>query len=334
MNSQERSASIKQRAQELGFSSVGIADLSRNAHEQQLLRWLSSGMAGTMMYMHRQASRRIEPSRILPGANRAVVLMRNYFNVDPPRSCGTGRIAKYARGSDYHDTLQAPLQELVDYIRHLGDGDTISRAYVDAGPVPERELAQRAGLGWIGRNSMLIHPKRGSYHFLAVVLTNLDLALDLPFREDRCGSCRRCIEACPTGAIAADRLIDSRLCIAYLTIEYGGEIETELQHQMGDWIFGCDECQNVCPWNVKFAESADDPLLSFSPHRAEERLADMIEITAEQFRRRFANSALARPGIGGIRRNARIAMLNSTARGNTRPDSDETAADSTHMPVG
>jgi epoxyqueuosine reductase len=214
----------------------------------------------------------------------------------------------------------------VDDIRLLGDGNTIARAYVDAGPVPERELAQRAGLGWIGHNSMLINPKRGSYHFLAVVLTNLDVALDTPFSEDRCGSCRRCIEACPTGAIVADRLIDSRLCISYLTIEYGGGIEAELQHQMGDWIFGCDECQNVCPWNVKFAESADDPILALSPSRAEESLVDLVEITAEQFQRRFASSALARPGLAGIRRNARIALLNTVARGSAKPDSEVNSA--------
>ncbi len=315
MNSHERASSIKERALDLGFSGVGITDLSRNAHEAHLQTWLSSGMAGTMTYMHRQAARRVEPARILPGADRAIVVTRNHYNDDPPRSPGTGRIAKYARGPDYHDSLQAKLQELAEHVRSLGNGDTITRTYVDAGPVPERELAHRAGLGWIGRNSMLIHPTQGSHFFLAVVLTNLELDVDSPFQHDRCGSCMRCIDACPTEAILPDRIIDSRLCISYLTIEYSGDIDEKLQRRMGDWIFGCDECQNVCPWNIKFAESSDDPLLSLTSSRADETLSDLVGMTSEEFLRRFADTALARPGIEGIRRNAKVAMLNSTARG-------------------
>lgn len=315
VNSHERAASIKERALDLGFSNVGIADLSRNTHETHLQTWLSSGMAGTMAYMHRQATRRIEPARILPGANRAIVVTRNHYNDDPPRSPGTGRIAKYARGPDYHDTLQATMQELSEHVRSLGDGNTITRAYVDAGPVPERELAHRAGLGWIGRNSMLIHPTQGSHFFLAVVLTDLELDVDLPFPHDRCGSCMRCIDACPTKAILPDRMVDSRLCISYLTIEYSGEIDEKLQRRMGEWIFGCDECQNVCPWNMKFAKSSNDTLLSLKSRRAEETLSGLVGMTSGEFRRRFANTALARTGIEGIRRNAKVAMLNSTARG-------------------
>jgi len=267
-------------------------------------------MAGTMTYMHRQASRRVEPSRIVPGAAHAVVVMKNHFTEDPNWSDGTGKIAKYARGPDYHDTLRTPLEALASFIRELGDSDTIARVYVDAGAVPERELAVRAGLGWIGRNTMLIHPKQGSHHFLATVLTDLDLTDDAPFRDDRCGSCRRCIDSCPTNAITEDRMVDSRRCISYLTIEYAGEIAGDLQRLTGDWIFGCDVCQDVCPWNTKFAKITEDPLLSLTQERAEEDLAGLISIGAEDFGRRFAATPLDRAGVQGIRRNAQIAAEN------------------------
>jgi epoxyqueuosine reductase len=240
--------------------------------------------------------------------------MRSHFTAEPNRHPDTGRVAKYARGPDYHDVLQAPLQQLADHVRSLGDGDTIARPYVDAGPVPERELAQRAGLGWIGRNTMLIHPRLGSHHFLATVLTNLELAVDEPFSEDRCGTCQRCVESCPTGAIDDERILDSRLCISYLTIEHRGEIAEELQRCMGDWIFGCDVCQNVCPWNVKFATPADDPLFSIDPRRAEENLESLCEMTEDLFVRRFGKTPLGRPGVEGIRRNARIALQNVRAK--------------------
>ena len=186
-----------------------------------------------MAYMGRQAARRREPSRILDGASRAVVVTRNYYNADTASRPGHGHVAKYARGRDYHAALEDPLEQLAQYIVSLGSRDTLARAYVDAGPVPERELAQRAGLGWIGKNTMLIDPGRGSFIFLASVLTDLDLALDQPFEVDRCGSCTRCIQACPTDAFPSDRVLDSRRCISYLTIERRGDIDLELHPAMG-----------------------------------------------------------------------------------------------------
>jgi epoxyqueuosine reductase len=314
VNQYDRALAIKERALELGFSAVGIADLRPNSHGEHLLRWLSDGMAGTMTYMHRQAKRRLEPSQILPGATRAIVVMRNYFNADPDRRAGTGRVAKYARGPDYHDVLHPPLQQLTEYVISLGDADTIAHPYVDSGPVPERELAQRAGLGWIGKNTMLIHPRLGSFQFLSTVLTNLDITVDEPFSSDHCGTCLRCLESCPTGAIQGERLLDSRLCISYLTIEYRGSIDDVLQRRMGGWIFGCDVCQNVCPWNAKLATPADDALLSIDSGRAEESLEYLCEVTEERFVRRFAKTPLERSGLEGIRRNARIALQN------VRPD--------------
>ena len=310
MNSHDRSLLIKERSLELGFSAAGIAELSPNSHGEHLSRWLALGMAGTMTYMHRQAKKRLEPSRILPGATRAVVVMRNHFNGEQKRHAGTGRVAKYARGPGYHDVLEAPLQKLADHVRSLGGADTIARPYVDAGPVPERELAQRAGLGWIGKNAMLIHAGLGSHLFLATVLTNLDMAVDQSFSGDRCGTCQRCIENCPTGAIGDERMVDSRRCISYLTIEHKGQIADELQRRMDDWVFGCDVCQNVCPWNMKFATPADDPLLLIDPRRAEEKLEFLCQLTPELFVRRFGKTPMERAGIEGIRRNARIALQN------------------------
>lgn len=304
-------SSVKQRALELGFNAVGVTDLEPNAHGEHLKHWLACGMAGTMTYMHRQAQRRLEPSLIVPGTHRAIVVVRNHFVADPPRTEGTGFIAKYARGPDYHQTLREPLEKLAEYVRNLGGNETITRVYIDAGPVPERELAQRAGLGWIGKNSMLINPKFGSHLFLATILTNLELPIDSPFEVDRCGTCRRCIDTCPTQAIQPERMVDSRLCISYLTIEHRGEVEDQLQPKMRDWVFGCDECQNVCPWNDKFAKREDGSVLALDESRAEERLSTLLEMDEELFQVRFGHTPLERAGVNGLRRNARIALANS-----------------------
>jgi epoxyqueuosine reductase len=275
-------------------------------------------MAGTMTYMHRQAKRRIEPAQIVPGATRAIVVSRCYSPVDrdpSPNGRETGRVAKYARGADYHEVLREPLDKLTAYVMSLGNDDIIARSYVDAGPVPERELAQRSGIGWIGKNTMLIDPQRGSYTFLASVLTNLDLATDSPFQADRCGSCQRCLDACPTGAFPRERVLDSRLCISYLTIEHKGEIEAGVAEQMGNWVFGCDVCQDVCPWNVKFAEHAEQ-VLEQDESMTYLDLERLIEIPEAGFQREFGGTPLERAGALGLRRNARIALANSRrARG-------------------
>lgn len=311
MTPERRAHLVKRRARELGFASAGIADLAPTPHQDALLDWLEQGMAGTMRYMHRQAAKRLEPARIAPGATRAVVVTHNYYNPDPPATPGTGAVAKYARGRDYHEALRRPLNDLAAYVRSFGDDETIARPYVDAGPVPERELAQRAGLGWIGKNTMLIDPEQGSFSFIATVLTNLDLAVDPPFEADRCGTCRLCLDACPTDAFPEPRVLDSRRCISYLTIEYrGDEIEPELAELMGDWIFGCDICQDVCPWNVKFAREADGPALALDPSLARLALADLVQVDDEEFDRRYGFTPLERPGARGMRRNARIAATN------------------------
>lgn len=311
MTPEERARRVKARALELGFTATGITDLRPPPHTTQLDRWLAAGMAGTMRYMHRQAARRREPERIVPGAIRAVVVTRNYYNLEPARRRGSGRIARYARGIDYHTALAEPLRLLADYLRSLGPVGTVVRSYLDAGPVPERELAQRAGLGWIGKNTMLIDPRRGSYTFLATLFTGLDLALDLPFATDRCGTCTRCLDACPTDAFPEARVLDATRCISYLTIEYRGEIEAALASAMGDWIFGCDVCQEVCPWNEKFARADADPALGFEPDLAAIPLDELLAIDEQEFARRFGHTPMTRTGLAGMRRNAHIALRNA-----------------------
>jgi len=311
----ERSRRIKSQAHSLGFETVGIATLEPPPHGAALRRWLDAGHAGTMTYMHRQAARRTRPAEIVPGATRAVMVTRSYMVPDTAGPVGHGHVAKYARGTDYHEALRPPLQALADYVRSLGDEETIARWYVDAGPVPERELAQRAGLGWIGKNTMLISPRYGSYCFLAAVLTDLDTAPDGPFEADRCGNCRRCLDACPTQAFPEPRVLDSRRCISYLTIEHRGTVAPELAALMGDWVFGCDTCQAVCPWNLRFAEPRADQQLERDPRLEWLDLTTLASVTDSEFADRFGHTPLRRPGAAVMRRNAAIASAN--AAGNT-----------------
>jgi epoxyqueuosine reductase len=307
--SRRNAAHVRRRARELGFDAVGITDLAPTPHADALDRWLARGMAGTMSYMGRQAARRKAPATIVPGATHAVVVLRSYTHRDPPHTPGTGRVAKYARARDYHHVLAAPLRALAETLQALGGPDTIARAYVDAGPVPERELAQRAGLGWIGKNTMLIDPARGSFTFIGSILTDLPLVTDDAFDLDRCGSCTRCLDACPTGAFVEPRVLDATRCISYLTIEHRGAIDPNLADRMGDWVFGCDICQDVCPWNGKFADAAADPLPA-TRELADLDLVELARIDDEEFDRRYGWTPLERPGAAGLRRNARIAVRN------------------------
>jgi len=307
---ERRALLVKGFATSLGFDAVGITDLSPPPHADALSRWLASGMAATMTYLQRQAKRRMAPSTIVPGATRAIVVTRNYFTDDSPPVPGTGRVAKYARGQDYHHTLRRPLEHLAKFVVALGGAHTIARCYVDAGPVPERELAQRAGLGWIGKNTMLLRPRDGSFFFLASVLTNLELALDLPFTADRCGTCRRCLDACPTAALPDARVLDARRCISYLTIEHRDEVPVQLRPLIGGWLFGCDICQDVCPWNRKATSAATDSVLSLDPTLEQLDPDALLGMTKAEFQRRFGATPLTRPGLSGVQRNARIVRRN------------------------
>ncbi len=297
---------VKRRATALGFDAVGVTTLEPNAHAEQLDRWLGAGYAGTMTYLHRQVEKRKEPARIMPQARVAVVTLTNYFHGSanpgaPPR--GQPKVAQYAWSSDYHEELGARLERLADAIREVVPGAS-TRCYVDAGPVPERELAQRAGLGWIGKNMMLIHPEIGSFTFIGVVLTDADLAPDLPFDADRCGTCRRCLDACPTNAFPEPHVLDATRCISYLTIEHRGAFNAQQRGDVGEWVFGCDVCQDVCPWNVSFAQATTDAGFAPRPDVQAPDLAALLAMSGDGFARRYGDTPFARPGVAGMRRNA------------------------------
>jgi epoxyqueuosine reductase len=298
---------IRQRAAALGFSATGIARLDRNPHAAELDRWLALGHAGTMTYLNRQAEKRKDPRAIMPGAKSAVVTLTNYFHGAPGHGPGARHphVAQYAWSSDYHDVLGQRLEQLAEAIRLLAPGSR-TRCYVDAGPVPERELAQLAGLGWIGKNMMLINPEIGSFTFIGVVLTDAELEPDAPFEADRCGTCTRCLDACPTQAFVGPRDLDARACISYLTIEHRGEFTDAQRAQVGggDWVFGCDVCQDVCPWNVSFARETADPGLAVRADVAAPDVRTLATIDETEFDRRYSETPFTRPGARGMRRNA------------------------------
>jgi epoxyqueuosine reductase len=263
-----------------------------------------------MAYMHRQAPKRQQPARIAPGSTRAVVLLKGYYSPALAANERRARVARYAWGEDYHRVIGDKLAALAEQLIARGADRAATRWYVDAGPVPERELAQRAGLGWIAKNTMLIHPRLGSFTFIACVLTDLPMALDLPFTADQCGSCSACLDACPTAAFPAPRTLDARRCISYLTIEHRDPFSAEQGRMVGEWLFGCDVCQDVCPWNDKFAVPTDEP--RFRP-RADVAAADPSELTVlddQRFGERYADTAFERAGRTGMARNARQVMAN------------------------
>jgi len=309
------SIEIKRRAAELGFDATGIAPLEPNPHAAELAQWLAAGYGGTMTYLARQQEKRADPRHIMPEARVAVVTLTNYFHgwVNPAAMPRGAKVAQYAWTADYHQILDRRLEQLAQAIREVVPGSR-TRCYVDAGPVPERELAARAGLGWIGKNTMLIDPRSGSFTFIGVVLTDADLSPDLPFDADRCGTCRACLDACPTDAFPAPHVLDARRCISYLTIEHRAAFTPAEQDSVGEWLFGCDVCQDVCPWNVKFARPTSDAELGVRPEIAEPDLAALLEGEPESFARRFGDTPLERPGVEGMRRNATAVLAN-------RPDS-------------
>jgi len=302
-----RTVELKRRALEMGFDAVGVASLEPNAHAGELDHWLAAGYAGTMTYLHRQAAQRKEPARIMPGATAAVVTLTNYRHDPGPPAQGQPRVAQYAQSADYHRVLGHRLERLANTIRELVPGSH-TRVYVDAGAVPERELAQRAGLGWIAKNMMLIHPAIGSFTFIGVVLTDAALTPDLPFEGDRCGSCRRCLDACPTDAFVAPHVMDARRCISYLTIEHRADFTAAERSLVGDWLFGCDVCQDVCPWNVRFARATTDPALAPRADLVAPHPHEFLELEEEAFARRYGDTPFERPGRGGMRRNAAAAL--------------------------
>jgi epoxyqueuosine reductase len=294
---------LKARAAELGFLACGITDPTPPPHGDRLDAWLAKGYAGTMRYLHRQARRRKDPRLIVPDAVSVVVVLDNYYGAAPADPRPAPKVARYARGEDYHRVTTRRLDRLAEFLQERGA--TVARVYTDAGPVPERELAQRAGLGWIGKNTMLIRPGAGSFFFIGSLFTDLPLAPDSPFDLDRCGTCSRCLEACPTGAFVEPRVLDATRCISYLTIEHRGPLPEPLAERLNGWVFGCDICNEVCPWNERFAFPCGVPEFA-TRGTLEEADPDYFErMGGEEFDRRFGDTPLERPGLAGMRRNFR-----------------------------
>jgi epoxyqueuosine reductase len=261
----------------------------------------------------------------LPEARSIIVVGMNYYadaeegpgipaDADPARAV----FARYARGDDYHDVMVHRLGELHRFINAELGQDVRGKAYVDTGPILERDLARRAGLGWIGKNTMLVNPKRGSFFFLGALLLDLDLEPDAPFEADRCGTCTRCLDACPTDAFVAPRLMDATRCISYLTIERRGDIDPELSPLIGELLYGCDICQDVCPWNVRFApeltqDSPFAPRAVLAGRSATDLAEEVLRMTPEDFSRLFRGSPVKRAKLSGLKRNARVVLENSDA---------------------
>jgi epoxyqueuosine reductase len=302
---------VKREALRMGFSLVGVADPSPSAHAARYRDWLVQGYHAEMGYLARPdaVEKRIDPRALMPEVRSIVVVGMNYYPGEFPPSTGCrGRVSRYAWGADYHDVMMEMLSQLADRIAAQVGAPVAHRAYVDFGPLMERELAQRAGLGWFGKNTNLIHPALGSYVFLGELLLGLELEPDTPFAGDRCGSCTACLDACPTGALVAPRVLDARRCISYLTIEHREAIPESLRPPMGDWVFGCDVCQEVCPWNRRFARPEEPFVLD--PARSTLDLIELLALDEHAFRARFQDTPLWRPRRAGLLRNAVVVLGN------------------------
>ncbi len=298
---------IKDKALEIGFMACGITDTSAVPHATELELWLATGYGGNMRYLHRQAKKRADPGLIAPEARSIIVILDNYYYPDSDQPT-VPKVAKYAKGTDYHIATRHRINELAEWI--LDRGAKMARPYVDAGPVPERELAQRAGLGWIGKNTMLIQPGAGSFCFIGAIFSDLPLEVDQPFQNDHCGSCTRCLDACPTGAFVEPRVLDATRCISYLTIEHRGPMPQDLALDFEGWGFGCDICNDVCPWNMKFAQSSSHPEFEAREVWETHDRAGVFERMDEaNFQRLFSDTPIERPGLEGMRRNWRTALL-------------------------
>jgi epoxyqueuosine reductase len=305
--SRDLARALKGQAYGLGFDLAGIVRLAPSGTYPHFRRWLDDGHAGEMHYLQRGAAGRADPRAHLPEARSALVVALNYDGTLP-----SGAIARYARGDDYHDVLLDKLRDLAAWLqRETGNGSLWSRAYVDTGPFLERDLARAAGLGWFGKNTNLLHPQLGSFFLLGTLFTALELEPDAPFDDEHCGTCTRCLEACPTGAFTAPQVLDARRCISYLTIELRGAIPHELRSAMGTLVFGCDICQDVCPWNVKFSRRGREPALRPRPENEAPDFAAMLLAGDTEFLARTR-----RAGRRGLARNAAVAI------GNRRDDQD------------
>ena len=313
----------------LGFQDLGICSPTASKHLQAFRSWLDRSFHGEMAYLARPSAvaRRGDLRGTMEDVRSLVVLTQNHFLPDSPEipeNPSRGVISRYARGQDYHDLVKQRLQDLLEWLRTemrsrgLG-GNVRGFPYVDTGPILERELGERAGLGWFGKNTMLIHPRRGSFFFLGLLLLDLPLPADSPFEADHCGSCDACLEACPTGALlgrdnTGAPIMDARRCISYLTIELKGPIPKDLRSLMGNRVFGCDICQEVCPWNVKFAEPSEEPGLQPNPDTSGSALIELMSLSDEGFGTGFSGSSVKRAKRRGFLRNVAVALGNWGSR--------------------
>jgi epoxyqueuosine reductase len=307
----EVKAELIRRAREIGFDDCRVAAADPPRHRTEFREWLEDGLSGEMSWIERGAAKRNDPQKVLPGVRSVVVLALNYWqgqDVRRSQAAATeraGRIARYAWGDDYHHLIENKLRQLDDLLIDAGGRQ---KCYVDTGPVLERDFAAEAGIGWHGKSTMLLNRELGTWFFLAEIFTTLELPPDAP-QPERCGSCTRCIEACPTGAITAPHQLDARRCISYLTIELKGSIPLELRPLIGDRIFGCDDCLDACPWN-RFAQSSRESAFAARPAVAQMELRDFLALDEEQFRALFRGSAIKRIKRRGFLRNVCVALGN------------------------
>ena len=305
MNTQKNSSFVKQTAASLGFDYCGIARSERLEEDAlRLEQWLNKGLHGSMQYMEKYFDLRIDPARLVPGAKSVITLLLNYYPSQQQQP-GTPKISSYAFGKDYHEVIRKKLNVFIELIKEQV-GEIHGRGFVDSAPVLERTWAQRTGLGWIGKNGNLITRQSGSFFFIATLITDLELAYDDPFVKDYCGTCTKCIDACPTDAILPGKVIDGSKCISYFTIELKDQlIPGEMKGKFDDWMFGCDTCQDVCPWN-RFADTTKEIEFSPIPEILNLSTREWEMMTEESFKKIFSDSPLRRSKFKGIQRNLKF----------------------------
>jgi epoxyqueuosine reductase len=293
----------------LGFDLAGIAQLGPVQSAPLFDDWIAAGHAGTMHYLARGAEKRRDSRLPKTGTTHAIVVGLDYGGREP-----SGPVARYARGDDYHDVMESRLRELHARLERDAGREILGKPYVDTGPLLERDLARRAGLGWFGKNTNLVNPARGSFFFIGALVLDLELATDEPFEADRCGTCTRCLDACPTDAFVGPRKLDATKCISYLTIELKEEVPAELRAGVGDRLYGCDVCQEVCPFNIKFAQELQEPAFAareFLVGKDAPQLArELLSMTQEQFSVAFKASPMKRAKLRGLQRNAAVVLEN------------------------